>query len=181
MPNQIPHSLLPYLIGIGVLVVVMAFRLRSMSRMRRLRLEWLWVTPAVILVVTVLSLIPQPPQGLDWAWLGGGFLLGAALGWPRGKMMHIAVDPETHALNTRAPPTALLFLVFLIGVRFGLRSLALGEAQDMHLSVSVITGAFLTLALGLLGVQRLEMALRASRLLTQARAARASALAAERA
>jgi hypothetical protein len=175
MPDQTPHSLLPYLISIGVLVVVMGLRMRSMSRTRRLRLEWLWVTPALILAVTVLSLLPQPPQGLDWAWLGGGLLIGAALGWQRGRMMHIAVDPETHALNTKASPAALFFLVFVIAIRFGLRSLAMGEAQSWHLSVSVITGAFLTLALGLLGVQRLEMALRASRLLAEARAAGAAA------
>jgi hypothetical protein len=175
MPDQTPHSLLPYLIGFGLLIVVMGLRLRNMSRTRRLRLEWLWVMPAFILAVTVLSLIPQPPQGLDWAWLAGGLLIGAALGWQRGKMMHIAVDPETHALNTKASPAALIFLVLLVGVRFGLRSLALGEAQAWHLSVSVITGAFLTLALGLLGVQRLEMGLRASRLLADARAAKAAA------
>jgi hypothetical protein len=175
MPTQPPHSLLPYLVGFAVVAVVLALRMRQMSQTRRLRLEWLWVMPAFILVATVLSLIPQPPRGLDWAWLGGGLLIGAALGWQRGKMMHIAVDPETHALNTKASPTALILLVVIVAVRFGLRSLALGEAQSWHLSVSVITGATLTLALGLLGVQRLEMALRASRLLTEARAARAAA------
>lgn len=175
MPAQIPHTILPYVIGGAVILVVMALRLRGMSQMRRLRLEWLWVTPVFILAVTVLALIPQPPQGLDWAWLGGGLVLGAVLGWWRGKLMHITIDQETHALNTRASPAALFFLVLVVAVRVGLRTLALGQAQTWHLSVAVITDAFLTFALGLLGVQRLEMGMRAGRLLAEARASRAAA------
>ncbi len=63
----------------------------------------------------------------------------------------------------------------IIVIRVGLRSLAMGEAEAWHISVAVITGAFLTFALGLLTVQRLEMGMRARRLLAEARAARAAA------
>ena len=175
MPSQAPHNIIPYLISFGVVALVMVLRIRRMSQQRRLRLEWLWVTPAIILAVTVLALAPQPPQGLDWAWLGAGLVLGAVLGWWRGRMMRIDVDPETHALNTKASPAALFFLVLIIVIRVGLRSLAMGEAEAWHISVAVITGAFLTFALGLLTVQRLEMGMRARRLLAEARAARAAA------
>ncbi len=171
-PEQL-RAVLPYAIGIVVLVVVMAFRLRRMSQTRPLKIEWLWVTPALLTALTVLSLIPQPPQGLGWAWLAGGLVLGGALGWYRGKMMHIIVDPETHAVNTKASPAAMIFIVALIAIRMALRGVAMTEASTLHLSVAVITGAFMTFAIGLFGVQRLEMALRATRLLKEARAARA--------
>ncbi len=88
-------------------------------------------------------------------------------------MMHISVDPETHALNTKASPAAMIFIVAIIAIRFALRGVAMGEASTLHLTVGVITGAFMAFAVGLFGVQRLEMALRATRLLGEARAAKA--------
>ena len=168
------HSVVPYIIGGLLFVVLMAWRLRRMSQLRPLKVEWLWVTPAILIALTVVSLIPQPPQGVGWAWLAVGLVLGGALGWWRGKMMHISVDPETHALNTKASPAAMIFILAIIVIRIALRGVAMGEASTLHLSVAVITGAFMTFAVGLFGVQRLEMALRATRLLAEARAAKAA-------
>ena len=171
-PDQL-RTVAPYIIGGLVFIVLMGWRLRRMSQTRPLKVEWLWVTPALLTVLTVISLIPQPPQGLGWAWLGVGLVLGGALGWYRGKMMHIIVDPETHAVNTKASPAAMIFIVALIAIRMALRGVAMTEASTLHLSVAVITGAFMTFAIGLFGVQRLEMAMRATRLLKEARAAKA--------
>ncbi len=168
------HTVIPYIVGGLLFVVLMAWRLRRMSQLRPLKVEWLWVTPALLAALTVVSLIPQPPQGADWAWLAAGLVLGGALGWWRGKMMHISVDPETHALNTKASPAAMIFILAIVVVRMALRGMAMGEASTLHLSVAVITGAFMTFAVGLFGVQRLEMALRATRLLGEARAAKAA-------
>ena len=171
-PDQL-RTVVPYVVGGLLFIVLMAWRLRRMSQTRPLKIEWLWVTPALLTVLTVLSLIPQPPQGLGWAWLAGGLVIGGALGWYRGKMMHISVDPETHALNTKASPAAMIFIVALIAIRMALRGVAMTEASTLHLSVAVITGAFMTFAIGLFGVQRLEMAIRATRLLKEARTAKA--------
>ncbi len=168
------HTVIPYIVGGLLFVVLMGWRLRRMSQLRPLKVEWLWVTPAILAALTVVSLIPQPPQGADWAWLAAGLVLGGALGWWRGKMMHISVDPETHALNTKASPAAMIFILAIVVIRMALRGMAMGEASTLHLSVAVITGAFMTFAVGLFGVQRLEMALRATRLLGEARAAKAA-------
>ena len=173
MPQGQLHSAIPYLIAGVVFVVLMGWRLRRMSQTRPLRLELLWVTPALIIVLAVLSIIPQPPQGLDWAYLGVALVIGGALGWWRGKLMHIIVDPETHALNTKASPAAMIFIVAIIAIRFALRGLAMGQASTLHLSLAVITGVFMAFAVGLFGMTRVEMFLRASRLLAEARAARA--------
>jgi hypothetical protein len=114
---------------------------------------------------------------MDWLWMGVALALGGALGWYRGKMMHITVDPETHVVNARASAAAMYFIVLVLLARLGLRYVALGEAQAWHVKATLITGLFLVFAVGLLGVQRLEMFLRARRLLVEARAASASSAA----
>jgi hypothetical protein len=174
MPDQ-SQSYLPYLIAVPVVLVVLFLRMRGLQTDRRLRIEWLWVTPALLIVFSVVAFLPSPPAGLDWAWLAIALALGGALGWYRGKMMHISVDPETHAVNTRASPGAMIFIVLVLVARLGLRYVAVGQAQAWHLSLTLITGLFLVFAVGLLGVQRLEMFLRAQRRLGEARAARAAA------
>jgi hypothetical protein len=165
---------LPWLIGVPVALFFLFLRLRSMQTERRLRVELLWVTPAILAAVTVLSFMPAPPAGTDWAWIGAALIFGGALGWYRGKMMHISVDPQTHVVNTRASPAAMYFIVLILVARLGLRYVAMDEAKAWHVSVTLITGLFVVFALGLLGVQRLEMFLRAQRLLGEARAVRAA-------
>ena len=175
MPQGQLHSVIPYLIAGAFFVVLMAWRLRRMSQTRPLKLELLWVTPALLLAIAVLTILPQPPQGaIEWAWLAVGFALGGAFGWWRGTLMHISVDPETHALNTKASAAGMIFIVAIIAIRIALRGVAMAQASSLHLSVGVITGAFMTFAVGLFTVQRVEMFLRASRMLTEARAARAA-------
>ena len=175
-PDQL-RAYAPY-IGIGLVILVFVWRMRRLSQTRRLRVEWLWVTPLILTALIGLNLFYAPgvprPQGMDWAWLAGGLVIGGALGWWRGKMMDISVDPETHVLNTKASPAALIFIVGLLVVRQVLRGAATEEASVLHLSVAAITGAFMTMALGLIVVGRLEMAIRARRLLGQARAAKAA-------
>ena len=173
-PEQM-RQYLPFLIGLPLVLIVLFFRLRGMRTERPLRIEWLWVTPALLTAVTVMTFLPAPPQGMDWIWIALALVVGAVLGWYRGKMMHISVDPETHVVNTRASPAAMYFIVLILAARFGLRYVAMGEAQTWHLSVTLITGLFVVLAVGLLGVQRVEMFIRAQRLLGEARKAKAVA------
>ena len=174
MSDQL-RAYLPYLIAVPLALMFLFFRLRRMQQARRLRVEWLWVTPALLTVFTVLAFLPAPPAGMDWLWMALALVFGGALGWYRGKMMHITVDPETHVVNTRASPAAMYFIVLVLVARMGLRYVALGEAQAWHVKATLITGLFLVFAVGLLGVQRIEMFLRAQRLLVEARAGTGSA------
>ena len=68
------------------------------------------------------------------------------------------------------PPAALILLVGLIALRIALKRVLIGEAQKWHIDAAVITDAFLFFALAMFGVQRLEMAMRARRLMAPARA-----------
>ena len=174
MPQAQVHSAVPYLVAGLLVVVVLAWRLRRMSQSQPLRLELLWVTPAIFIALGLVVVYQQPPQGIAWAYVAVSLVVGAAFGWWRGKLMHITVDAETHALNTRASPAGMIFIVAILAVRFALRGVALGQASSLHLSVAVITDVFMAFAVGLMGVQRVEMFLRARRLLTEARAAGAA-------
>ena len=174
MPQGQVHSFIPYLVA-GILVIVMlAWRLRRLSQTRPLRLELLWVTPALFLALGGLTVMQQPPQGADWVYIAAAFVIGGGFGWWRGKLMNISVDPENHSLNTKASPAGMILIVAIILIRFALRGVLASQASTLHLSVVVVTDVFMAFIVGLMVVQRVEMFMRASRLLAQARTARAA-------
>jgi hypothetical protein len=166
--HPVHQTWISYAITIGVIIVVMALRMRRMGKMRPLKLETLWVVPAIYLVVAVLMFVQLPPTG--WVAIAAaiGLVIGAGVGWQRGKMMHIHVDPETHALNQKASPAAMFFLIALIIVRKGGQVLLGTEAG---VSPAMLTDPLIAFALGMFTLTRLEMYLRAKRLLEAARTA----------
>ncbi|HEX3423560.1 MAG TPA: CcdC protein domain-containing protein [Sphingomicrobium sp.] len=161
-----PQTWVTYAVTIGIIVVVLALRMRRMGKMRPLNLNGLWVVPAIYLVVAALMFFQLPPTGWVAIASGAGLLIGAAVGWQRGKMMHIHVDPETHALNQKASPAAMFFLIALIAVRMAARGII---GQEQGISPAMLTDPLIAFALGMFTVQRVEMYLRAKRLLEEAR------------
>jgi hypothetical protein len=83
--------------------------------------------------------------------------------------MRIHVDPETQSLNQVASPIALLFIVALIALRMAIRAGTAYEAGLGQVDVPLITDCLVAMALGLLSMTRLEIYLRGSRLLAEAR------------
>lgn len=166
-----PRTLGP-IIGVVIFLAIFSLRMMRSRQQRPLKLEWLWVTPAVLVLLAGSLLWQFRPQGLEWLWLALIFAVGGAIGWQRGRMMTITVDPVTHDLNQQASPAAMFLLVGLVVIRMGLRSVLTEEASVLHLTVNFITDAFVVLAVGLLTVTRLEMFLRARKLLAEVRGAR---------
>ena len=162
-------DLLRYGIPVAIFVVIFAFRARRMTRMRPLKLEMLWVVPAIYLVIVALNFVAKPPSLNAWIASVVALVVGSAVGWQRGRMMEIHVDPETHALNQRGSPWAVLFLLAIVGIKL----LAQGEGRALGFDVMLVTDAALAFALGMFATTRLEMFLRAKRLLDEARAAKA--------
>jgi membrane protein CcdC involved in cytochrome C biogenesis len=164
--HPIQQSWVSYAITIGIIVVVMALRMRRMGKMRPLKLGSLWIVPALYLVVAALMFWQLPPTG--WVAIASaiGLAIGAAVGWQRGKMMHIHVDPQTHALNQKASPAAMMFLVALIVVRSLARNIL---GQESNVSPAMLTDPLIAFALAMFTLTRLEMYLRAKRLLEEAR------------
>ena len=166
--HQAQPSWIGYAVSIAVIVVVLALRMRGMSRMRPLKLGSLWIVPAVYFVVAVIMFVQLPPVG--WVAIASvvGLVIGAGVGWQRGKMMQIHVDPETHALNQKASPAAMFFLFALIIVRSGARTFL---GSESGVSPAMLTDPLIAFALGMFTLTRLEMYLRAKRLLQAARTA----------
>lgn len=166
--HPVQQNWISYAITIGIIVIIIALRMRRMGKMRPLNLGSLWVVPAIYLVVAAVMFVQLPPTGWVAIASGVGLLIGAAIGWQRGKMMHIHVDPETQALNQKASPAAMLFLIALIVVRMAARGII---GQEGGVSPAMLTDPLIAFAVGMFTLQRLEMYLRAKRLLEEARGA----------
>jgi hypothetical protein len=168
MPTPPPNA--PYWTYMIPLVAIALVILRN-SRARRLRVETLWIMPVVIVVLIGLSFsqqrVPSPLMlALDIAALAAG----AGLGWWRGRLTHITVDPATHQLTSRASPIGMLLILAIFALRYGVRLYAAQGASAIGVSANVVADAALVVTVGLVCAQRLEVALRANRLLSAARA-----------
>ena len=158
-------TLLPFV----VIAVVLALRFRSMSKERPLRLATLWLIPVIYLALAGSMLFELPPPPLGWGLALAGLGVGIAVGWYRGKAIHIMHNPETGALTQRASPLAMLLVAGLVVLKLGARAI-FGDAAMAHPAggALLLTDAFLGFALGLLSATRLELYLRGKRLLADA-------------
>lgn len=164
------QSIASYLVTFAAIAVVMALRWRRLRRPQPLKLERLWIFPAFYALVAIALFWAHPPGLYGWLFAAGALGLGALLGWQRGKLMTIEIDPATHALNQRGSPAALLLIVFVVLARMGARALA--ERGGLHVDPLAVTDVLIAFALGLFTATRLEMYVRAKRLLDQHRGPR---------
>ena len=155
-------ALLPFVI----IAIVLAFRLRSMSRERPLKLSTLWMVPVVYVLLVGWMLFALPPTIAGWSLVAVGIVIGAVLGWHRGKMISIERNAETGELRQKASPLAMLLLIALIVLKLGARAI-FGDtaASQPGSNAMLLTDAFIGFALGLLSATRLELYLRAKQLL----------------
>jgi hypothetical protein len=149
-----------------IIAVVMALRFRSMSRERPLKLGTLWVVPLVYLLLAGSIFFSLTPPPLGWGLMLLGLLIGVAIGWHRGKLIRITQDAQSGELSQRASPLAMVLLIALVALKLGARAI-FGETAAGHPSSSamLLTDAFIGFALGLLSATRLEIYLRARKLL----------------
>ena len=154
-------AILPFVI----IIVVIGLRLRSMSRERPLKIDRLWVVPVIYVLLIAWMLFALPPTPLGWGLVALGILIGAVLGWHRGKLIRIERKGDGE-LSQQASPLAMLLLIALIVLKLGARAI-FGEtaAGQPGSGAMLLTDAFIGFALGLLSATRLELYLRAKRLL----------------
>lgn len=151
------------MVGIGVAVAVILFRMRN-AKARPLSVVTMWIVPALLLAMMVGVTFVSHLGTIDYLWVVLLFALGGALGWQRGRLMPIHVDPETGRPMVKTSPAALIFIVALMAVRFVGRSFLESHATDWHINPMLVSDCFLAFAVGLLGVARVEMFIRARRL-----------------
>ncbi len=158
-----------------VAIVLLVLVLRN-QRARRLRVELLWVRPVLLLALLGFGALREPIAltPVNTMVLALGAAIGVGLGWQRGRFMRIEVDPDTHAVTSRA---SIVGMVFILGVLL-FRVLAVTALREdaANLPISPIVGsdALIALVIAMFTTQGFEMWLRARRLLAQAQAAKQS-------
>lgn len=150
-----------------VVALILLLRGRNVGRSRQLKVERLWIIPALYSIVVAGLLWHAPPHGVQLLWGAIALLIGGAMGWWRGRSIAIQVDPETHVIN-HATSWATIGLILIL---FTVRSFSRFETASTGLDPNLVVDLFALSALGILSVARLEMFLRARRLLVEARAA----------
>ncbi|MBI1407054.1 MAG: DUF1453 family protein [Caulobacter sp.] len=153
-------------IGIAVAAIVILIRMRG-GAPRPLAMATMWIIPALLVIGFVAMTVTAHLAAGDFVWIALGLAAGSALGWQRGRMMAIHIDAETGRPMVRTSPAALVFILALMALRLGVRQLMETGAVAWHINPLLITDAFLAFAVGLLGVSRLEMFLRARRLASE--------------
>lgn len=157
-------SFLPFVI-IGVVLLI---RLRRVGKPRPLRLNLLWILPAIYGLFAAVLLFELPPRGLQWVGCLLALALGCAAGWARGRTMKIAVDPASGGVMVTPSLASLGFLVVLILVRQAFRSEFAGDPHAAKETALFVVELLVSFVVGMLALMRVEMALRARKLLRAA-------------
>lgn len=150
-------------IGIAVAAVVILFRMRG-GAPKPLAMTTMWILPALLVIGFVAMTVTAHLAAGDFLWIALALAAGSALGWQRGRLMAIHIDADTGRPMVKTSPAALVFILALMALRLALRQVMESGAVAWHINPLLITDAFLAFAVGLLGVSRLEMLLRARRL-----------------
>ena len=167
IPSGAP--LATYIVPIGVAVLVLILR---NSRPRALKIERLWLLPVIylFLLASTLAAAPPPVTAVSIGLLVLAFVVGAAIGWQRGRLMQIHIHPETHELSSRASPIGLAFIFAILVLRYAASAYLADNAAVVGLPIMTVGDAFIVLAVAMLSTQRLEVWQRASRMLAEAKA-----------
>lgn len=166
-PQQI-QQFAPLVVLIPIVGIIIFRNLKP----RPLRLELLWIRPAIIAAMACgfLFFLPFPQQAYAIPALIAAALLGAGLGFMRGRMVRVQVDPETHTAMSQSSPLGVLFILVIIGVKVFIRP---EGASAVTPEARLITDALLLLGAGTVGVAGLEVWLRARKMVSDSRAAKA--------
>lgn len=156
---------------VPIAIAAMVILLRN-ARPRRLRVEGLWIIPVVYIAILVALLAAAPPPVTPVAIgvLVAGAVIGGVIGWQRGRFTKIDLDQQTHEMTSRASVVGIAFIMIVLLARVGLRSMVAQGQLNIGVPPLVVADGLLVLAVFMLSVQRVEIWLRASRMLAEARA-----------
>ena len=156
-----PHNYIPLVI----MLLVVGLVIRRSLRGQRIRVDTLWVIPLMLIAVAAAMIVQSPPAdpGTMIA-LGIATLLGAGVGWQRGRLTRISLDAETGVLTSQASPVAVGLILGLIAARFALRYwIAQNPGKGDNLASAA--DALVLFSFATVIVARLEMWLRCKRLI----------------
>lgn len=138
------------LLPLAIIGIVFAFRFRNLKKPRPFKTGQLWIAPVLLTGLVGFMVVTMVPSPAGWAALGFGLLIGAALGWKRGHLMHLERDPASGDLMIRQSPAALLVILGVL-VAKRLFSAGLGVDPGQAGTGGAVPPAALVLTDGLLG------------------------------
>jgi hypothetical protein len=127
------HTLSPLIVPLIVAVVLLRRAMRE-QKPKRVRFTRLWLFPALLLLVTIPSLMNGPTPGIlaSLAWLVA-MVVGGLIGWYRVHTLEFTLDAESGKVSARATQFGALLLVGLIALRYGaeflVKNLGLGTGE----------------------------------------------------
>ena len=156
-----------------VLAIAVPILILRNAKPRALKIEQLWVRPIIFIALMCVTLAAAAPPltPVSIGLLLAALAVGCGFGWWRGRLMRIDVHPETHDITARASPIAMVFILGLLMLRYGLRGALTEEAPLLHIPIMAAADALVLMAVGMMVTQGIEMWLRARRLLAEAQAA----------
>jgi len=162
MGQQDPYSTF---IPLVVIAIIIALRARKVGKDMPFSLARNWIMPGIVVVAVGALLANHPPSLIGWGVLAVAAAVGAPVGWHRGKLTHLAVDPESGALLMRPSAAALALMVAVIAVR----QIARYEIAPSHGErLWLFSDGMIGFALGMIIAFRTELWLRGRRLLAGA-------------
>jgi hypothetical protein len=160
---------LPYILPLLILALILRRNLRA----RTLKMERLWVYPAILILATGSIMSSERLPGLvALTGFAVALAVGGLIGWYRGRLTHITIDPATHEFTSRASVAGTILIGVVFALRYGVRmAMASGQPlpRGMHLDVAGITDGLMLFLVAMMSVQRIEMFLRCQKLLNEAR------------
>ena len=159
--------LISLLISAGVLGLVI---LRN-AKPRRLHIQLLLVRPVLIaLAASSYFIFVAPPVSVIYGLGLIVFILaGVGVGWQRGKLTHIEVEPSSNNLMMRTSPLGIVVILGFFGFRFILKGLAGLGGSRLPVTPEQLVGWVLALGVGYVLAQQTEIWIRAKRIAAESK------------
>jgi len=151
------------IVALIILIFFIGFRLRRMRKYQTLRIKRLWIIPLLLTTIMLISFYRLPPNSTQWMWAVLAIAVGGMIGWYRGKLMEIKVDPTSNVLIHRASPAAIIFIIVIILGRLSLRFYGASNGLDL----TSLTDALIAFSVGFFSATRMEMYIRGQKILVK--------------
>ena len=82
----------------------------------------MWFYPSLMVLAVGLMMVSQPPPlaPIALSVIAVSTIVGSLIGWQRGRLTHITIDPETHDLTSKTSPVGMILVLALFAVKYAM-------------------------------------------------------------